>query len=395
MQEMTSSGYEILYPQTIAAQIEDVYSKDEAISAATKALYGLGADAVPDDAFNKLTASVLHKTVPRFTKVVQKLNNFSVGQTIKLNEGGEFVEFYVAQRDYESELNGVGRTLMVRKNCYDNRRWGSPSVNAYATSAIDAWLNSTYKNLLDADIRSAIGTTKIKYTHGSGNNTVGTLERAIFQLSVTELGGSASYVNTEGTALSIANSLRIAYLNGYSASQWTRSPRSFGTTDACFLDIQGNVNYNSCNNALGSRPAFTLPSDFEYACYTDQNGNLYSEQEYETILTDISETPIQNLGFLKVDAGTYIGTGTYGKNNKNTLTFPFVPRLVMIGEDNHLQIRYPGFIYFGQAKTYSTGATSSPEAVVEVEGTKFSWYGESASGQKNNKGEIYRYTAIG
>ena len=29
MQEKTSSGYDILYPQTIAAQIEDVYSKDE------------------------------------------------------------------------------------------------------------------------------------------------------------------------------------------------------------------------------------------------------------------------------------------------------------------------------------------------------------------------------
>lgn len=83
-----------------------------------------------------------------------------------------------------------------------------------ASSAIDSWLNGTYKNLLDADIRGVIGTTKIKYTPGNGNNTVGTLERAIFLLSATELNRSASWFNVEGTALEIASSLQIAYMNG-------------------------------------------------------------------------------------------------------------------------------------------------------------------------------------
>lgn len=54
----------------------------------------------------------------------------------------------------------------------NTRQWYSSNVNAYASSAIDSWLNSTYKNLLDADIRGVIGTTKIKYTPGNGNNTV-------------------------------------------------------------------------------------------------------------------------------------------------------------------------------------------------------------------------------
>lgn len=188
------------------------------------------------------------------------LGNKSVGSIVKLKENGVLVDFYVAKHDYENGLNGSGRTLVVRKDCYDTRQWHTSNVNAYATSAIDTWLNSTYKNLLDADIRGVIGTTKIKYTPGNGNTTVGTLERAIFLLSVTELGRSASYANTEGTALSIASSLQIAYLNGSAVVQWTRSPNTGNTYYACCLSTNGNVNSSSCSNTNGSRPAFTLPS---------------------------------------------------------------------------------------------------------------------------------------
>ena len=188
------------------------------------------------------------------------LGNKSVGSIVKLKENGVLVDFYVAKHDYENGLNGSGRTLVVRKDCYDTRQWHTSNVNAYATSAIDTWLNSTYKNLLDADIRGVIGTTKIKYTPGNGNTTVGTLERAIFLLSVTELGKTASYANTEGTALSIASSLQIAYLNGSAVVQWTRSPYTVDTSYAYCLYTNGNVGYNNCNNTYGSRPAFTLPS---------------------------------------------------------------------------------------------------------------------------------------
>ena len=188
------------------------------------------------------------------------LGNKSVGSIVKLKENGVLVDFYVAKHDYENGLNGSGRTLVVRKDCYDTRQWHTSNVNAYATSAIDTWLNSTYKNLLDADIRGVIGTTKIKYTPGNGNTTVGTLERAIFLLSVTELGRSASYANTEGTALSIASSLQIAYLNGSAVVQWTRSPSTNYTVSAYCVNTSGDVSHYSCNNTYGSRPAFTLPS---------------------------------------------------------------------------------------------------------------------------------------
>ena len=182
------------------------------------------------------------------------------GTLISIPENGSPVLFYKAKSDYESDLNGTGRQLMVRKDCYDIRVWYNGNVNAYASSTIDSWLNSTYKNLLDADIRSLIGTTKIRYTPGNGNWKVSTLGRAVFALSATELGRSRPNVNTEGSALPIASTLRIAYLNGKATTQWTRSPGTDSTEVAWRLYTNGGVYSNYCNNSGGSRPCFTLPA---------------------------------------------------------------------------------------------------------------------------------------
>ena len=192
---------------------------------------------------------------------ITKLGNKATGSIIKIKENGTLVDFYVAKHDYESGLNGTGRTLVVRKDCFDTRQWHTSNVNAYASSAIDAWLNGTYKAMLDADIRGVLGTTKFYYTPGNGTTSVTTLQRAVFLLSVTELGKTASYANTEGSALPIASTLQIAYKDGSAVVQWTRSPFTGSTNYAYYLSTSGNVNSYNCSNTYGSRPAFTLPSN--------------------------------------------------------------------------------------------------------------------------------------
>ena len=189
------------------------------------------------------------------------LANLAEGTLIKIMENGSPVEFYLAKHNYESGLNGAGRELMVRKDVHSDQVWRDPSVNAYAVSDLDSWFNSTYKNMLDADIRSLIGTTKIRYTHGNAIWTVTTLGRSIFALSLTELGRSDRYANKEGSALPIASTLRIAYRNGSAATQWTRSPSTEDARLAWRLNSDGNINNYYCSRSGGSRPAFTLPSD--------------------------------------------------------------------------------------------------------------------------------------
>lgn len=188
------------------------------------------------------------------------LSDIEEGELVKLNENGSPVEFYVAKHDYEPDLNGTGRTLLVRKDAYDQRQWNSSDVNAWANCTLRSWLNSTYKNLLDADIQEAIGTTTYRYTPGNGNWTVSTRSDAVFLLSVTELGKIASYANVEGSALPIASTLRIAYHNGSATTQWTRSPVTNSTVSAWWPDSNGNINLSLCNNSHGSRPIFTVPS---------------------------------------------------------------------------------------------------------------------------------------
>ena len=190
------------------------------------------------------------------------LGNFSEGDIIQLNEGGVPVGFYVAKHDYESALNGAGRTLVVRKDVYDYRAWDNGNENAWASCTMRSWLNGDYKALLGPEIQEAMGTTTYRYTPGNGNTSVSTRSDAVFLLSATELGQSHTYANTEGSALPIASTLRIAYRNGSPTTQWTRSPHTGSTRNAWRLLSNGNISFNSCNQAYGSRPAFTLPSDF-------------------------------------------------------------------------------------------------------------------------------------
>lgn len=193
--------------------------------------------------------------------MAKQLGQVAVGTLVKLNENGSPVEFYVAKHDYESGLNGAGRTLLVRKECYDNRVWNSVQVNTYASSALDSWLNSDYKNLLDSDFLTVIGTTKFQYTIGYGDKTLSTLERAIFQLSRTELGFTLpADANFEGNILPIASILQKAFLNGETNSQWTRTPNTSYLTAAFFVYAGGNSDSTGVTAEAGSRPAFTVPS---------------------------------------------------------------------------------------------------------------------------------------
>ena len=201
-----------------------------------------------------------------------KLGAMAEGSIVKLNEDGQPVEFYVAKQDYEPELNGPGRVLLVRKDCYDKRMWHNSYFDAYTSSDIDAWFNGDYKNKLDPAIQAAIGTTKFYYTPGNRNKTTTTLERSVFALSAGELGMFAmdlpvkhEYMPDEGTALSdtVIDLLKIVYLSGSVCPQWTRSPYlyyTYGVIGAWNLGKLGALAFMYSTNVYGSRPAFTLPA---------------------------------------------------------------------------------------------------------------------------------------
>ena len=49
MKRFNGADYDTLYPKTIVEQVKGAYTKQQILTSATAALYGLGASAVPDD----------------------------------------------------------------------------------------------------------------------------------------------------------------------------------------------------------------------------------------------------------------------------------------------------------------------------------------------------------
>lgn len=189
------------------------------------------------------------------------LRSITPGGILMLNESGSPIPFYIAKHDYEPELNGAGRTLIVRKDCGDAKRINIR--NNYKGGNADAWNSMEWTRLLDADVKDTIGNTKFYYTPGNGDNTVTVLSRTAFQLSAAELGFTASFVNAEGTELPIASMLKIAYTDGSAVYQWTRTPRTDGTTKSMIITVEGYL-ASIASNTTGfcrCRPAFTMPGN--------------------------------------------------------------------------------------------------------------------------------------
>ena len=99
-----------------------------------------------------------------------------------------------------------------------------------------------------------------------------------------------------------------------------------------------------------------------------------------------------------IETGSYVGTGTYGASNPNTLTFGFIPKLVII-KPNSIADKHHFEVIQGQTKTFSyQDNTSYGKVVISWDGNSISWYctsGDGSEGQMNKAEYTYYYFAIG
>ena len=165
------------------------------------------------------------------------------------------------------------------KDIYENRQWHSSNVNKYESSDIHVYLNNTFLNLFDSNIKDTIKQVKIPYRKNGGSggtdqSGANGLSCKIFLLSSYEVGGTASmnrYFPKDGAKLSYfeagsgtsANNKRIAKLNGSGTQWWHRSPNCNNLSNVFFTGMSGSVgsDYNAYFSH-GVRPALILPSDF-------------------------------------------------------------------------------------------------------------------------------------
>ena len=204
------------------------------------------------------------------------LSSKAIGSTIKLKVNGSAKDFIVVHQGkpssvYDDSCNG---TWLLMKDIYENRQWHSSNTNDYANSTIHSYLNSTFLNLFESNIKNAIKQVKLPYRKGSGTSTTVTsgsngLSAKIFLLSATETsfsfssmpsGEGAELAYFKGCADNSSDSKRVAYLNGSAALWWLRSPGCNYFDLALFVSSNGDWSSNFCSNSCGIRPALILPS---------------------------------------------------------------------------------------------------------------------------------------
>lgn len=204
------------------------------------------------------------------------LSSKAIGSTIKLKVNGSARNFIVVHQGkpssvYDDSCNG---TWLLMQDIYENRAWHSSNTNDYANSTIHSYLNSTFLNLFESNIKNAIKQVKLPYRKGSGTSTTVTsgsngLSAKIFLLSATETSFDFSYMPSgegaelayfKGCADNSSDSKRVAYLNSSAAIWWLRSPSCNYSSSALYVSSNGDwLNY-FCSNSFGIRPALILPS---------------------------------------------------------------------------------------------------------------------------------------
>ena len=189
---------------------------------------------------------------------------------VYLMEDGAKVKFYALCHNYESVLNGMGRTMFCRESP------ANLTLDKF-TAAVQKWISTT--------------SYKYQYTTGSGRySKVQTGSANFFSLSATELNMATDHQTKEladGSALSAAARTRVGYIiTASNTSFWTRSTdtRSSGyhkedgenvyeykykyaVTGASGSSISFSK-FDSSKTSLATLPCFTLPETL----YIDKDG---------------------------------------------------------------------------------------------------------------------------
>ena len=192
-----------------------------------------------------------------------KLSTKAVGSIVKIKVNGAAKDFIIVHQGlpsnaYDASCNGV---WVVMKDIYTTSAFGNN--NSYKDSGIHTYLNGTFYNLIDSQIRAVIKQVKIPYTNSGVQSGANGLSTKVFLLSGTEVGFSGvSYMTTEGAKLSYFDSAskRVAYNGSSAAAWWLRSPHASNSGHVWLVVPGGSNDVWLCNYTCGVRPAFVLPS---------------------------------------------------------------------------------------------------------------------------------------
>lgn len=243
---------------------------------------------------------------------------------VYLMEGSTKVKFYVLAHNYESGLNGKGRTLFCRESpatsgirCQTGSSyslgWGTINYGGTrVTNAIYKYLTDTYPSSFTSTVKKWIATTQYKaysprdYYSSPSNFNLGTFNTAFFTISEAEAVTSADH--SDGSLLSKEARTRLEKIfTAYGNGIWTRThsnadsgheddddgSRDYYYANGLYLSGISNSDWGvfstryAYNAYYGYLPCFTLPETL----YIDKDGFPTVNQPPE-ITSDAGESGV-------------------------------------------------------------------------------------------------------
>ncbi len=253
--------------QYVDAHIVDAYTKEETLTAATAAKFGLTTRAVPNDVFEKIAGNV------RFVWKERNTNAWddSMEIVIQVSKANNTVYLY----------NNIGNTNRVHFTYGDN------VINQDGTLQLDPQTAQEFSKVLK----------------DTGPEEIWMLTRG-------------KYVCLDGTSGSVRGILYVSENAPYSAFTLRSQSGSY-----FFTISQEYVTW------LAARGDMAITYDEWARAYSDDrntypDNGIYHGTEYEYLREEVVDK--------RIEYGSYQGTGTYGAEAPSTLTFAFEPRVLFI-----------------------------------------------------------------
>lgn len=332
-------------------QTGDSLNKNTLLRDQTAAMFGMGENDVPDDVFAWLG----------------KYNQHWWGRRVNLEKGG-----YVAK---PVPYSPGGTTFLSY--------WGKVTITASAQYEVD--FNTGEITLLNP--------VTVVSDANSGNLT---------EAQVNSLRGK--YCKGLYCTGNDGDTDRILFFEQNADVEW----RWNSSSTECGVRVNGGLGPELVSEFVSNKTI----GDWDYLYSADRNAfpdsGIVSGYEYSYL-----GIPFNNaVTAPKIATGSYVGTGTYGANNPNSLTFDFAPKFFMILNSQNTNITWCQYaaigikgnaamlsFYRAYVEGYTANSINYPYSwpiPISFNGNTVSWYNtKDALSQQNYSGISYQYIAIG
>ncbi len=348
----------------------DAYSREETLSPTTKTLLGLEGNAVPDDAFEAIAQGKANKP--------NLLDNWHFADPVNQRGQTEYVGAgYTIDRWYAQSSVSV----LVKD--------GSVRVVSSKAAGVNGWFE-----YIPAEV--------VKQLRGKTINISALIDS--FENKGNAYSVWVRFASANGAYIGEVKALISSEIvSAYSVVPDNAEQIRFGLRVDASTVVDGDyVDIKAMKLELGSTQTLA---------HQDENGNWVlndapPNKQMETLKCCMSKADsadeyangnnYTSLGMTKIVTGSYVGTGTYGSSNPNSLTFESTPKVVLINDTTEDYWLYEMRAVYGINAAVSWRSGPSQYSCSNTwENNTLTWYNTSSSDfQLNSAGHTYKYLAI-